>query len=60
MLSDSFLTGYHATELAGVQPGETVVVFSAGPVGLMFIGSHELPLSQAPEAYKNFDERNDG
>jgi threonine dehydrogenase-like Zn-dependent dehydrogenase len=22
--------------------------------------SHELPLSQAPEAYKNFDERNDG
>ncbi|MFS8066453.1 MAG: glutathione-independent formaldehyde dehydrogenase [Byssovorax sp.] len=35
MLSDIFPTGYHATELAGVQPGETVVIFGAGPVGLM-------------------------
>ncbi len=35
MLSDVFPTGYHATELAGVQPGETVVVYGAGPVGLM-------------------------
>jgi glutathione-independent formaldehyde dehydrogenase len=35
MLSDIFPTGYHATELAGVKPGESVVIFGAGPVGLM-------------------------
>ncbi|ULA58632.1 MAG: Glutathione-independent formaldehyde dehydrogenase [Nitrospira sp.] len=35
MLADIFPTGYESTELAGVQPGETVVVYGAGPVGLM-------------------------
>jgi glutathione-independent formaldehyde dehydrogenase len=35
MLSDIFPTGYHATELAGVMPGESVVIYDAGPVGLM-------------------------
>ena len=35
MLSDIFPTGYHATELAGVQPGDSVVIYGAGPVGLM-------------------------
>lgn len=35
MLSDIWPTGYHATELACVSPGESVVVFGAGPVGLM-------------------------
>jgi threonine dehydrogenase-like Zn-dependent dehydrogenase len=35
MCSDIFPTGYHATELAGVRPGESVVVYGAGPVGLM-------------------------
>lgn len=35
MLSDIWPTGYHATELAGVTPGDSVVVFGAGPVGLM-------------------------
>ena len=35
MLSDVFPTGWHATELAGVQPGDSVVVYGAGPVGLM-------------------------
>lgn len=35
MLADIFPTGYQATELAGVQPGESVVVYGAGPVGLM-------------------------
>ncbi|MFJ4922785.1 glutathione-independent formaldehyde dehydrogenase [Streptomyces sp. NPDC088725] len=35
MLSDVFPTGWHATELAGVRPGETVVIYGAGPVGLM-------------------------
>jgi glutathione-independent formaldehyde dehydrogenase len=35
LLADIFPTGYHATELAGVSPGETVAVYGAGPVGLM-------------------------
>ncbi|SCD87877.1 Alcohol dehydrogenase GroES-associated, partial [Streptomyces sp. DfronAA-171] len=35
MLADIFPTGYHATELAGVSPGESVVVYGAGPVGVM-------------------------
>jgi threonine dehydrogenase-like Zn-dependent dehydrogenase len=35
LLSDIFPTGYHATELADVQPGESVVIFGAGPVGLL-------------------------
>lgn len=35
MLSDIFPTGYHATQLAGVKPGENVVIYGAGPVGLM-------------------------
>jgi threonine dehydrogenase-like Zn-dependent dehydrogenase len=35
MLSDIFPTGWHATELAGVRPGDSVVVYGAGPVGLM-------------------------
>lgn len=35
MLADIFPTGYHATELAEVNPGETVAVYGAGPVGLM-------------------------
>ena len=35
MLSDIFPTGWHATELAGIKPGDTVVIYGAGPVGLM-------------------------
>jgi glutathione-independent formaldehyde dehydrogenase len=35
MLSDIFPTGWHGTELAGLQPGDEVVVYGAGPVGLM-------------------------
>lgn len=31
MLADIFPTGYHATELADVSPGESVVVYGAGP-----------------------------
>ena len=34
MLADIWPTGYHATELACVEPGDTVVVYGAGPVGL--------------------------
>ncbi len=35
MLSDNFPTGWHANELAGVKPGDSVVVYGGGPVGLM-------------------------
>ncbi len=35
MLSDIFPTGYHGAVLAGVSPGDTVVVYGAGPVGLL-------------------------
>ena len=35
LLSDIWPTGWHGTELAGVQPGDSVVVFGGGPVGLM-------------------------
>ena len=34
MLADIWPTGYHATELAGVLPGESVAIYGAGPVGL--------------------------
>jgi threonine dehydrogenase-like Zn-dependent dehydrogenase len=35
MLADIWPTGWHGTELAGVQAGDSVVVFGGGPVGLM-------------------------
>ncbi|MFC5064129.1 glutathione-independent formaldehyde dehydrogenase [Actinomycetospora atypica] len=35
MLSDIFPTGWHATELAGMRPGESVAVYGGGPVGIM-------------------------
>jgi len=35
MLSDIFPTGYHATQMAGITPGDSVVIYGAGPVGLM-------------------------
>ena len=35
MVADIFPTGWHATEMAGVQSGETVVIYGGGPVGLM-------------------------
>lgn len=34
MLADIWPTGYHATELACVEVGDSVVVYGAGPVGL--------------------------
>jgi glutathione-independent formaldehyde dehydrogenase len=35
MLADIFPTGWHATRLAELKPGESIVIFGAGPVGLM-------------------------
>ena len=35
MVADIFPTGWHATEMAGLQAGESVVIYGGGPVGLM-------------------------
>lgn len=35
LLADIFPTGWHGVTLSGFQPGESVAVFGAGPVGLM-------------------------
>src|SRR6202020_851480 len=35
MLSDIFPPGYHAVEMSGLQPGETIVILGGGPVGQM-------------------------
>ncbi|KAI4134306.1 MAG: hypothetical protein LQ347_001631 [Umbilicaria vellea] len=35
LLADIFPTGWHGLNLSGFQPGESVAVFGAGPVGLM-------------------------
>lgn len=35
MLTDVTPTGYQAAEMAGIQKGDTVVVFGAGPIGVM-------------------------
>ena len=35
LLTDVVPTGYQAAEMAGIQKGDTVLVFGAGPVGIM-------------------------
>ncbi|HYE31391.1 MAG TPA: zinc-dependent alcohol dehydrogenase [Methylomirabilota bacterium] len=35
LLTDVVPTGYQAAEMGGIQPGDTVAVFGAGPVGIM-------------------------
>jgi glutathione-independent formaldehyde dehydrogenase len=35
MVADIFPTGWHATEMAGLRPGESIVIYGGGPVGLM-------------------------
>ena len=49
MLADIWPTGYHATELAGLKPGESVVVYGAGPVGLM--AAYSATLKGASEVF---------
>ncbi len=41
-LSDIFPTGFQAAEMAEIDPGDTVVVFGAGPVGLLAAKSAQL------------------
>ncbi len=49
LLSDIFPTGYHAAEMANVQPGTTVAIFGAGPVGLL--AAYSSMLRGAAEVY---------
>jgi len=49
MLADAFVTGWHATELAGVEPGSSVAVFGAGTVGLL--AAHAALIRGAGQVY---------
>ncbi|WP_188884020.1 glutathione-independent formaldehyde dehydrogenase [Halarchaeum grantii] len=49
MLADIFPTGWHGTELADLQPGESVAIFGAGPVGLM--AAYSAKIKGASEIY---------
>jgi threonine dehydrogenase-like Zn-dependent dehydrogenase len=42
LLADIFPTGWHGTRLAGLEPGESIAVYGAGPVGLMAAYSAKL------------------
>jgi len=35
MLSDIFPTGWHSVRMSGLRPGESIVIYGAGPVGCM-------------------------
>ncbi|MFB6183617.1 MAG: glutathione-independent formaldehyde dehydrogenase [Haloarculaceae archaeon] len=49
MLADIFPTGWHGTELAGLQPGESIAIYGAGPVGLM--AAYSAHIKGASEIY---------
>lgn len=49
LLSDIFPTGYHAAVMAGVEPGTTVAIYGAGPVGLL--AAYSAMLRGAAEVY---------
>ncbi|MFF7329590.1 alcohol dehydrogenase catalytic domain-containing protein [Streptomyces sp. NPDC008150] len=49
LLADAFVTGWHATELAGVGPGDSVAVFGAGTVGLL--AAHAALIRGAGQVY---------
>jgi len=49
LLADIFPTGWHGTELANLEPGDSVAVFGAGPVGLM--AAYSAKIKGASEIY---------
>jgi len=49
LLADIFPTGWHGVSLSGFQPGESLVVFGGGPVGLM--AAYSAVLRGASEVY---------
>jgi threonine dehydrogenase-like Zn-dependent dehydrogenase len=49
LLADIFPTGWHGTRLANLQPGESVAIYGAGPVGTM--AAYSAKLQGASEIY---------
>ena len=49
LLADIFPTGWHGTELANLEPGDSVAIFGAGPVGLM--AAYSAKIKGASEIY---------
>jgi len=49
LLADIFPTGWHGTELANLESGESVAIFGAGPVGLM--AAYSAKVKGAAEIY---------
>jgi glutathione-independent formaldehyde dehydrogenase len=49
LIADAWVTGWHATELAGVRAADTVAVFGAGAVGLL--AAYSAQLRGASEVY---------
>lgn len=49
LLADIFPTGWHGTRLADLQPGESVAIYGAGPVGLM--AAYSAKIQGASEIY---------
>jgi glutathione-independent formaldehyde dehydrogenase len=49
LLADAFVTGWHATTLADMHPGESVAVFGAGTIGLL--SAYAALLQGAREVY---------
>ncbi len=49
MLSDIFPTGWHAVELSGMAPGESIAIYGAGPVGLM--AAHSAMIKGASQVF---------
>ncbi|WP_049990172.1 glutathione-independent formaldehyde dehydrogenase [Natrinema salifodinae] len=49
LLADIFPTGWHGTRLANLDPGESIAIFGAGPVGLM--AAYSAKIQGASEIY---------
>ncbi|MCL9817174.1 glutathione-independent formaldehyde dehydrogenase [Natronocalculus amylovorans] len=49
LLADIFPTGWHGTRLADLQPGESIAIYGAGPVGLM--AAYSAHIQGASEIY---------
>jgi threonine dehydrogenase-like Zn-dependent dehydrogenase len=49
MLSDIFPTGWHGVAMSGMQPGDSIAIYGAGPVGLM--AAHSAMLMGASEVF---------
>ncbi|WP_306058506.1 glutathione-independent formaldehyde dehydrogenase [Natronococcus wangiae] len=49
LLADIFPTGWHGTRLANLQPGESIAIYGAGPVGLM--AAYSAKIQGASEIY---------